>query len=60
MVISVTLDPSSGRWLCLVLVGVEILKDVSFRIVPLTEEDAYEMIYDIRGVPTGRCKRPSR
>ncbi len=30
---------------------VEILKDVSFRIVPLTKRDAREMIRDIKGYP---------
>jgi len=30
---------------------VEILKDVSFRIVPLAKRDAKEMIRDIKGYP---------
>jgi acyl-CoA synthetase (NDP forming) len=30
---------------------VEVLKDVAFRIVPLTERDAREMVHDIQGYP---------
>ena len=30
---------------------VEVLKDVSFRIVPLTKNDASEMIKEIKGYP---------
>lgn len=51
VVAGATLDPQFGPMIMFGLGGifVEIIKDVSFRIVPLTEEDAYEMIYDIRG-----------
>ena len=30
---------------------VEVLKDVSFRIVPITRYDAVEMIHEIKGYP---------
>ena len=31
---------------------VEVLKDVAFRIVPLSQRDAREMIHDIKGLPS--------
>jgi len=43
---------------------VEVLKDVAFRIVPLTKRDAREMIKEIKGISysggipwTGTCRR---
>jgi acyl-CoA synthetase (NDP forming) len=41
---------------------VEVLKDVSFRLIPLTEADAREMIEEIRGYPvlTGVRGEPPR
>jgi acetyl-CoA synthetase (ADP-forming) len=46
-------DPQFGPVLMFGLGGifVEIMKDVSFRIVPLTKKDAEEMIHDIKGFP---------
>jgi acyl-CoA synthetase (NDP forming) len=46
-------DPQFGPVLMFGLGGVlvEVLKDVSFRIVPVTERDAKEMIKEIKGYP---------
>ncbi|MEM0084807.1 MAG: acetate--CoA ligase family protein [Candidatus Methanomethylicia archaeon] len=46
-------DPQFGHAIMFGLGGifVEILKDVTFRIVPITREDAEEMIREIRGYP---------
>jgi acetyl-CoA synthetase (ADP-forming) len=46
-------DPQFGPVLMFGLGGVfvEVLKDVSFRIVPVTERDAREMIKEIKGYP---------
>jgi acyl-CoA synthetase (NDP forming) len=49
----VTADPLFGRLLAFGLGGihVEILGDVRFRVTPLTDRDAAEMIREIRGYP---------
>ena len=51
LVIGITKDPQFGPMLMFGLGGtsVEILKDVAFRIVPLTKEDAGDMIRQIKG-----------
>ncbi len=53
IIIGMTKDPQFGPVLMFGLGGifVEVLKDVSFRIVPLTRRDAREMIREIRGYP---------
>jgi len=53
IIIGMTKDAQFGPVLMFGLGGVwvEVLKDVSFRIVPLTRRDASEMIKEIRGYP---------
>jgi acyl-CoA synthetase (NDP forming) len=53
VIIGMTKDPQFGPVLMFGLGGimVEILKDVSFRIVPLVRRDASEMIREIKGYP---------
>jgi len=51
LVIGMTRDPQFGPMLMFGLGGtlVEILKDVAFRITPLSRQDAREMIRQIKG-----------
>ena len=53
VIIGMSKDPQFGPVLMFGLGGilVEILKDVSFRIVPLTRRDAAEMVREIKGFP---------
>ena len=53
VIIGMSKDPQFGPVLMFGLGGilVEVLKDVSFRIVPLTKRDASEMIREIKGYP---------
>ncbi|HEU65414.1 MAG TPA: acetyl-CoA synthetase [Chloroflexi bacterium] len=53
VIIGMSKDPQFGPVIMFGLGGilVEVLKDVSFRIVPLTERDAREMIREIKGYP---------
>jgi acetyl-CoA synthetase (ADP-forming) len=53
VIIGMTKDAQFGPVLMFGLGGifVELLKDVSFRIVPLAKEDAREMIREIKGYP---------
>ncbi len=52
-IIGVTRDPSFGPVLMFGLGGVfvEVLKDVTFRVLPVTEADIAEMIGEIKGYP---------
>jgi acyl-CoA synthetase (NDP forming) len=53
VIIGMTKDPQFGPVLMFGLGGVlvEVLKDVAFRVVPLTPRDARQMIRDIKGFP---------
>ena len=53
VIIGMSKDPQFGPVLMFGLGGVfvEVLKDVSFRIVPLVRRDASEMITEIKGFP---------
>ena len=53
VIVGMTKDPQFGPVLMFGLGGilVEVLKDVSFRIVPVSERDAREMIKEIKGYP---------
>ena len=53
LIIGMTTDPQFGPALMFGIGGilVEILEDVSFRIAPITEYDAKEMIHEIKGFP---------
>ena len=53
VIIGVSKDAQFGPVLMFGLGGilVEVLKDVSFRIIPLTRQDAKEMIREIKGYP---------
>ena len=53
VIVGMSKDPQFGPVLMFGLGGilVEVLKDVSFRIVPVTKRDAKEMIKEIKGYP---------
>ncbi|MFQ5382079.1 MAG: acetate--CoA ligase family protein [Dehalococcoidia bacterium] len=53
VIVGMTTDPQFGPVMMFGLGGimVEVLKDVSFRLVPLTERDANQMIDEIKGRP---------
>jgi acyl-CoA synthetase (NDP forming) len=53
LIIGMTTDPQFGPALMFGIGGilVELLEDVSFRIAPITEYDAREMIHEIKGFP---------
>jgi len=53
VIVGMTTDPQFGPVMMFGLGGimVEVLKDVSFRLVPLEEKDARQMIQEIKGRP---------
>lgn len=53
VILGMVRDPQFGPTIMFGLGGVfvEVYKDVSFRILPLTEEDALEMVQEIKGFP---------
>jgi acyl-CoA synthetase (NDP forming) len=53
VIVGATTDPQFGPVMMFGLGGVfvEVLKDVAFRIVPLEERDARQMVREIRGLP---------
>jgi acyl-CoA synthetase (NDP forming) len=53
VIVGMTKDPQFGPVMMFGLGGVmvEILKDVAFRVVPLEERDARQMIHEIKGYP---------
>ena len=53
VILGMTKDPQFGPVLMFGLGGVmvEVLKDVAFRLVPLTRRDAKQMVREIRGYP---------
>ena len=53
IILGMSKDPQFGPVLMFGLGGVlvEVLKDVAFRIVPLTERDAKQMVREIKGFP---------
>ncbi len=53
VIVGISKDPQFGPVIMFGLGGifVEVLKDVSFRIVPVSQRDAQEMIQEIKGYP---------
>ena len=63
VIVGMTLDPKFGPLIAFGLGGVhvELMKDVAFRIHPLTNRDAHEMVREVKGFPllTGFRGAPS-
>jgi acetyl coenzyme A synthetase (ADP forming)-like protein len=62
VIVGVTYDRTFGHMVMFGLGGiyVEVLKDVSFRIVPVTPDDACEMVREIRAFPLLKGTRGER
>jgi acetyl coenzyme A synthetase (ADP forming)-like protein len=62
VIVGATYDRTFGHMVMFGLGGiyVEVLKDVSFRIVPVTPDDAYEMVREIRAFPLLKGTRGER
>lgn len=64
VILGLTRDPQFGPALLFGLGGVfvELYRDITFRLVPISEHDAREMIQEIRGFPVlmGARGRPAR
>jgi len=59
VIIGTSIDPQFGPVIMFGLGGifVEVLKDVSFRVIPVDQKDAQEMIQEIKGFPILRGYR---
>jgi acetate---CoA ligase (ADP-forming) len=59
VIMGITKDPQFGHMIMFGLGGiyVEVLKDISFRIVPLSQEDAHEMLRETKTFPLLRGVR---
>lgn len=59
VIMGITSDPQFGHLIMFGMGGiyVEVLKDVSFRVVPLSIEDAHDMVREIRSFPLLRGVR---
>ena len=53
VIVGMTKDPQFGPVLMFGLGGVlvEVLKDVAFRVIPINERDARQMVHEIKGYP---------
>jgi acetyltransferase len=59
VIIGITKDPQFGHMIMFGMGGVyvEVLKDISFRIAPLSKEDAHDMVREIKTFPVLRGVR---